>query len=95
MRLAIRNIAQSHLSKPSGESSKIVPTLMENCFLQSRHFHIRRVLRNDVRLDLATRANRLSVVPSQGREELNAGKGIGEEFDGFHQGSGDFNIIAG
>jgi hypothetical protein len=29
----------------------MVPTLMENCFLQSRHFHIKRVLRNEVRFD--------------------------------------------
>src|SRR5882672_2789849 len=40
-------MAQSHLSRPIGESSKIVPTLTENCFWQSRHFHIRRVLRNE------------------------------------------------
>src|SRR6185295_3196621 len=39
--------AGSHLSRPSGESSKIVPTLTENCFLQARHFHSLRVLRND------------------------------------------------
>src|SRR5205823_2436226 len=36
-------IAVSHLSKPSGESSMIVPTLHENCFLQPLHFHMRRV----------------------------------------------------
>ena len=38
--------AGSHLSRPSGESSKIVPTLTENCFLQPRHFQRRRVDRN-------------------------------------------------
>src|SRR5208283_2744145 len=43
--------AGSHLSKPSALSSKIVPTLAENCFLQSRHFHSLRVARNAV-LDL-------------------------------------------
>src|SRR6478672_2595487 len=39
--------AGSHLSRPSGESSKIVPTLTENCFLQPLHFQIRRVLRKE------------------------------------------------
>src|SRR5579863_7159809 len=29
-----------------GESSKMVPTFTEYCFLQSRHFHMRRVERN-------------------------------------------------
>src|SRR5579864_8911114 len=37
--------AGSHFSKGSGESSKMVPTLAENCFLQARHFHRRRVAR--------------------------------------------------
>jgi len=35
--------AGSHLSRPSGESSKMVPTLTENCFLQALHFHRNRV----------------------------------------------------
>ena len=39
--------AGSHLSRPSGESSKIVPTLTENCFLQPLHFQMRRVLRKE------------------------------------------------
>src|SRR5436190_23207420 len=43
--LAISHTAGSHLSSPSGESSKIVPTLTEYCFLQPRHFHKRRVVR--------------------------------------------------
>src|SRR6266851_4523625 len=37
--------AGSHLSKPMGESSKIVPSFTENCRPQSRHFQMRRVLR--------------------------------------------------
>src|SRR6185436_18273650 len=37
--------AGSHLSRPSGESSKIVPSLTENCFLQPLHFQIFRVLK--------------------------------------------------
>src|ERR1700683_1254263 len=49
LQLASIHIAVSHLSSPTGESSKIVPTFTENCFLQSRHFHINRVLRNDSR----------------------------------------------
>ena len=43
------HIAGSHLSRPMGESSNTVSTLMENwrrgC--SSRHFHTRRVERND------------------------------------------------
>src|SRR5881394_1645217 len=38
-------MAGSHLSRPSGESSKIVPTLTENCLRHERHFQMRRVLR--------------------------------------------------
>src|SRR5580693_2836320 len=49
LQLASIHIAVSHLSRPIGESSKIVPTLTENCLWQSRHFHISRVLRNDSR----------------------------------------------
>src|SRR5438046_10159822 len=45
LELAISQTAANHLSRPSGESSKIVPTLTENCFLQALHFHKRRVLR--------------------------------------------------
>src|SRR5580692_5155631 len=44
--------AGSHLSRPRGLSSKMVPTLTENCFLQSRHFHRRRVARNAAFVDL-------------------------------------------
>src|SRR5437879_1146361 len=43
-------MAVSHLSRPIAESSKIVPTFTENCFRHSRHVHIRRVVRNDRRL---------------------------------------------
>src|SRR5437899_2837212 len=45
-------MATSHLSSGTAESSKMVPTLTENCFLQSKHFHIRRVLRKDSLLDM-------------------------------------------
>src|ERR1700688_170936 len=54
LQLASSHIAQSHLSRPIGLSSKIVPTLTENCLRHSRHVHIRRVLRNDSRLDSQT-----------------------------------------
>src|SRR6202142_2359258 len=37
--------AGNHLSSPRGLSSKMVPTLTENCFLVSRHFQILRVSR--------------------------------------------------
>lgn len=37
------HMAGSHFSRPRGESSKIVPTFTEDCFLQSRHWIIRRV----------------------------------------------------
>ena len=39
------------LIESHGESSKIVPTLTENCFWQSRHFHMSRVLRKESLLD--------------------------------------------
>src|SRR5881394_1979126 len=45
--LATSQMAGSHLSRPSGESSKIVPSLTLNCFLQDLHFQIRRVVRNE------------------------------------------------
>src|ERR1039458_2602353 len=38
--------AGNHLSSPSALSSKMVPTLTENCLPQSRHFQILRVARN-------------------------------------------------
>src|SRR4051812_18077732 len=42
---AISQTAGSHLSRPSGLSSKIVPNLTEYCFLQPLHFQRRRVFR--------------------------------------------------
>ena len=39
------HIAVSHLSKPMGESSKMVPSLTENWRPHSLHFQMRRVLR--------------------------------------------------
>src|SRR5579864_6973164 len=45
--LAISHTAGSHLSHPSGLSSKMVPTLSENCLRQPLHFQIRRVETND------------------------------------------------
>src|SRR5438105_15615834 len=48
LQLAMSQIAANHLSRPSGESSKIVPTRTENCLPHSlfRHFHIFRVEMN-------------------------------------------------
>src|SRR5947208_3885952 len=43
--LASIHSAGSHLSNPMGLSSKIVPSLTENCRPHSRHFQMRRVLR--------------------------------------------------
>src|SRR5467141_1913450 len=43
-------MAVSHLSRPIGESSKIVPTFTLNCFRHSRQVQVRRVLTNDRRL---------------------------------------------
>src|SRR6266487_991414 len=45
--LAISHTAGSHLSQPSGLSSKMVPTLSENCLWQPLHFQIRRVEMKD------------------------------------------------
>src|SRR2546422_8254885 len=41
------HMAASHLSRPTGESSKIVPTLTENCFRHPRHVQSIRLLIND------------------------------------------------
>src|ERR1035437_2245879 len=46
--LAMSQTAGSHLSQPNGLSSKMVPTLSENCLRQPLHFQIRRVERNEV-----------------------------------------------
>src|SRR5438132_12975578 len=43
--LASIQSAGGHLSSPMGLSSKMVPSLTENCRPQSRHFQMRRVLR--------------------------------------------------
>src|SRR5438552_12997283 len=43
LELAASQTAGSHLSRPSGESSKIVPTLTLYCRLHALHFHTRRV----------------------------------------------------
>ena len=67
--LAISQTAGSHLSSPSGESSKMVPTLTLNCFLQSLHFHSRRVVRYECVFAAAPRAYR-AVRPPQGRHEV-------------------------
>src|SRR5213082_2324233 len=45
--LASSHSVGSHLSKPSGESSKIVPTFIENCLRDARHFQIRRERRKE------------------------------------------------
>src|ERR1019366_6926865 len=47
LQFPISHMAASHLLRGTGLSSKIVPTLTENCFRQARQVHIRRVLRND------------------------------------------------
>lgn len=45
LQLAMSQIAGSHLSRPTGESSKIVPFFALYWYLQARHFHSRRVFR--------------------------------------------------
>ena len=45
LEFAMSHTAGSHLSSPSGDSSKIVPTLTLYCFLQALHFQTRRVVR--------------------------------------------------
>src|SRR5580658_7259814 len=52
-----------HLSSPMGESSKIVPTFSENCFLQDLQNQIRRVF-----------TNRCSFPPQRGQITLPSGK---------------------
>src|SRR6516165_937236 len=41
-----------HLSMPSGESSKMVPSFTENCFLHPLQNHIKRVCRNECSVPL-------------------------------------------
>src|ERR1700728_2937181 len=55
--LATSQTAGSHLSKPRPESSKIVPSFTENCFLHALHFQMRRVVRYEC----------LSVEPQRGQ----------------------------
>ena len=43
LQLATIHIAGSHLSRPMGESSKMVPTLTENCLRHPRQVQTRRV----------------------------------------------------
>src|SRR5437867_7250554 len=50
LELAMSQTAGSHLSSPSAESSKIVPTLTENCRLHALHFQMRRVVRYECSL---------------------------------------------
>jgi hypothetical protein len=45
LELAIIHMAASHLSSGMAESSKMLPTLTENCRLHALHFHSRRVVR--------------------------------------------------
>src|SRR5665213_629061 len=47
LQLDINHIAVSHLSRPTGESSKMVPTLTLYCFVHVLHLNIMRVLRNE------------------------------------------------
>src|ERR1017187_2077478 len=47
LQLTVIQKAVIHLSMPSGESSKMVPTLTLNCFLHPLHHHISRVRRNE------------------------------------------------
>src|ERR1035437_4721628 len=52
LQLANNHVAVIHLSKPMGESSKIVPTFTENCLRHSKHVHVRRVVRKERRFEL-------------------------------------------
>ena len=45
LELATSHTAGSHLSRPSGESSKIVPSFTLYCFSHALHFHSRLVVR--------------------------------------------------
>lgn len=47
LQLATIQTTRNHFPSGSGESSKIVPTRTENCFLHALHFHTFRVLKND------------------------------------------------
>src|SRR5215212_3632746 len=53
-------IADSHLSRPIGESSMIVPSLTLKCFLQPLQIQMRRVLTNEC----LSESQRGHVIPS-------------------------------
>src|ERR1017187_1448982 len=77
LQLQMSQTAVIHLSMPSGESSKIVPTLMVNCFLQPLQNHMRRVEMNECSHD-----------PHRGHSIFPSGQrsvGIGEEYNRFLQ----------
>src|SRR5690349_11980108 len=58
--LTINQIAESHLSRPIGESSMIVPSFTLKCFLQPLQIQMRRVLTNECSVD----SQRGQVIPS-------------------------------
>ena len=68
LQLVIIQIAVSHLSKPSGESSKIVPTLTENCFLHSLFLHCQ-TLRDSINVLLSLWQRGQIALPSAQRRE--------------------------
>ncbi len=77
-----------HLSMPSGESSKMVPTLTLNCFLHPLHNHISRVRRNECLLAATSWTGYLLSRPAQ-IDRVNESKfGIGEISNRFLQGLG-------
>src|SRR5215217_6289352 len=58
--LTISQIAESHLSRPIGESSMIVPSFTLKCFLQPLQIQMRRVFTNECLSD----SQRGHVIPS-------------------------------
>ena len=88
LQLAISQTAGSHLSRPSGESSKMVPTLSENFRFGCLVLHSQPDATIEVDgLAAAGRAGD-AVRPATGNHEFAAVVGVGEEFDGFEQGAG-------
>ena len=67
-----------HLSRPRGESSKIVPTLSVNCFLQPLQNHMRRVLINECSSDPQRGARNYTIWPAKIERVLKAAVRITE-----------------
>ena len=78
LQLQIIQKALIHLSSPRGESSKIVPTLSVNCFLQPLQNQMRRVLMNECSSEPQRGQETYAVRPAKVKRIFKAVVGIAE-----------------